>query len=121
MKDFDIYYLPKDGNGGRFAGLIIHVCPAGKKVGRMMKAPLVHRVTVTCEPKDIPSFFELNHAVEETTTDGDRVTTMNLRSRYCVDTTKISADAKVPLSQLPIIDRLEAARVLESLGIKLTS
>lgn len=118
MKDWDVYYLGLDGTAGRFKGLVIHTCPAGKKVGRYMVPPVVLKVTVTCEESDLEKFCQLHYQEDELDAEGERVPTITLRSRFIIDTATLGAAKTVALKDLPIVDRLPATRALLDLGIK---
>ena len=117
MKEWDVYYLGLDGTAGRFKGLVIHVCPAGKKAGRLMVPPLVGKVTVTCDEADLAKFYQLNYQEHTVNAEGDRILSLSLRSRFIVDTVALGTATKVALKQLPITDRLTAASALRDLGI----
>lgn len=117
MKDWDVYFLANDGNAGRFKGLVIHVCAAGKKTGRLMRSPLVNKVTVSCDAADLAKFYQLNYQEHTVNPEGDRIVNLSLRSRFIIDTEALGTATKVPLKQLPITDRLPAAIALRDLGI----
>jgi hypothetical protein len=128
MTDFDVYYKGMDSTGGKYAGTILHVCLSGAKVGTGMVPPRVLKITVTCEEADVAAFWIPNYAeryaatdkIAEPPIDGlPAASLLLLKTRFLVDVTKHKNCDKITLAELKTVDRLPAARVASTLGIKI--
>lgn len=104
--DLDVYVLGKDGSAGRRRGLLVHVAPAGARVGRAMVPPVFLCIRVTGAPEDWAKTLVVG-AHEE----GD----LRLKGRWVFNR---AHGSQIAWKDLILVDRLPAARAIRALGGK---
>ena len=108
--DLDVYVLGQDGAAGRRRGLIIHIAPAGKVVGKAMIPPTVLSIRVVDAPEDWEKTIQIgSHREGRIGFAGAFI----LKSRWVL---ALPHGSVVSWVGLPLTDRLPVARALYALG-----